>query len=410
MVLVLPLLFAACGTETATISTTPTPTQQAQAPAPLVLTIWHSWNGRSAQTLDLLARRYEQSHPDVRIVLQSHSAASFIHDYSTSVADGSAPQMILVLSRYVSDLAARSQILPLEDRFTPNTFQDMLPAALDTVRVNQQLYAVPMSYDSLVLFYDRRKLSTAPATIEALLAAANAGSDPNMASPSPVLAYYLSAATTLPYLHAFNGAVFGADGRTILDGDQYEGTVRWLEWIQSMRDDARTIATDDFGAVDGMIQANRVGAVIDWSHRLPAFQQLWGRDSVGIAALPRIDEAQVVPSIVLSDALCINPITTTQQRTAAADFLLFMASAEAQALLWSRGEEIPVNQAATVDGAAKDLIGIGGDGFAFPSALASTRAWPLLDGMIRGVLSGSATPAEAIDATTKSLRALESNP
>jgi ABC-type glycerol-3-phosphate transport system substrate-binding protein len=170
------------------------------------------------------------------------------------------------------------------------------------------------------------------------------------------------------------------------------------------------MATDDFGAVDGMIQANRVGAVIDWSHRLGAYQQLWGRDAVGIAPLPRIDDARAVPSIVLSDALCINPITTAQQRAAASDFLRFMLSTEAQVLLWSRGEEIPVNQGANVDGAAKDLLAIGGDTFAFPNAMGSTRAWPLLDAMIRGVLSGSATPAEAIEATTKGLRALETTP
>ena len=403
-------LTAACSSPTASIAPVPTTTMAAPAPAPLVLTIWHSWSGRSAQTLDLLARRYEQSRPDVRIVLESHAASSFVHDYSTSVADGSAPQMVLVLSRYVNDLAARGQILPLEERFSEDMLKNILPAALDTVRVGGQLHAIPVTYDSLVLFYDRRTIPTAPRSVEQLLATSNTGTEADAATPHPALAYYLSAATALPYLQAFDGAIFDQGGRTILDGDTYDGTVRWLEWLQSMRSDARAMATDDFGAVDGMIQANRVGAVIDWSHRLGAYQQLWGQDAVGIAALPRIDDTEAVPSIVLSDAFGINPITTTQQRAAASDFLRFMLSPEAQVLLWSRGEEIPVNQGANVDGAAQDLLAIGADTFAFPNAMGSTRAWPLLDAMIRGVLSGSATPAEAIEATTKGLRALETTP
>jgi arabinogalactan oligomer / maltooligosaccharide transport system substrate-binding protein len=400
------VLVVACGSPAASV--TPTMTAPVSPPAPQTITLWHSWSGRGAQTLDMLARRYEQQHPDVRIVLESHPASSFVQDYTASVSDGSAPQIVLVLSRYVRDLAARSQVLPLDDRFPADRLEGILPAALDSARVNGQLYAVPLTFDGLVLFYDRRLVPEVPSSIEQLLSTAN--SVPDGTGPNPALAYYLSAATTLPYLRAFDGAIFNSEGRTILDGDAYDGTVRWLEWLQTIRADSRAIATDDWGAVDGMIQANRVPAVIDWSHRLADYQQLWGRESVGIAALPRIDDADPAPSIMLTDALGINPVTTGQQRAIAADFVRFMLSSEAQGMVWSRGEKIPVNQNADVDGAAKDLLAIGGEGFAFPSPQASTRSWPLLDAMIRGVLSGSATPAEAIEAATAGLRALESAP
>ena len=66
--------------------------------------MWHTWTGRGAQVLDLLARRYEQGHPNTRINLQARPAASLVRDYSASVANGSAPQLLLVLSRYVGCL------------------------------------------------------------------------------------------------------------------------------------------------------------------------------------------------------------------------------------------------------------------------------------------------------------------
>ncbi len=406
------MLAAACSATTPSQPTpqpTPAPTTGAATP-PLVLTLWHSWSGRSAQALDLLARRYEQNHPDVRISLRSRPAASLVRDYSAGVADGSAPQMLLVRSRYLGELAERRYVLPLQDKSVQERLGDLLPAAVDGGRIGGILHALPITFDSLVLFYDRRQMPQPPKTLDDAIAFV-----PPQATASPErswgLAYYLSAPTTLPYLNVFGGSLLGPGGTIALDDANRAGTLRWLEWIQSLHSDQRTTATDDFGVVDSLIQSNRVAAAIDWSYRLADYQRLWGEDAVGLAPLPDLGGQSASPTPwLLSDVICVNTVTSQQQRAAAVDFLVFLVSGSAQELLWSRGSEQPVNRRAQVDGAAKAIAGIVAGTVAFPNTTAASRAWPVLDEMVRSVLAGSATPAEAFDKAATGLRALPGRP
>ena len=414
LALVLIALCACAGPEQAAPTPLPSPTAaptQVSVPAaPLTLTMWHSWNGRSAQALDLLARRYEQGHPDIRITLQARPAASMVRDYSASVADGGAPQIVLVLSRYLGDLADRRFVLPLDEQIAPEHLADLLPAAVDGARVAGRVHGVPLSYESLVLLYDRRKVKEAPGTIEQLLAEAPAASVP-AGSETWGLAYYLSAASAMPYLPAFDGGIFDSGGSVVMDGTAREGTLRWLEWLQAMRVDSRSFTTEDFGAVDAMIQSSRVAAAVDWSHRIGAYEQIWGRDAVGLAPLPRSDGQSPPPTtLVLADVACINTVTTAQQRAAAADFLLYLASAPAQELLATRGGQVPTNIRARMEGVAAAVTAASTGGIAFPNRAADARAWPFLEEMVRSVLDGSATPVEALDTAAAALRVAVKRP
>ena len=337
-------------------------------------------------------------------------ATSLVRDYSASVADGSAPQLVLVLSRYVGDLADRRFILPLDEQIVADDVADLLPAALDGARVAGRLHGLPLSYESLVLFYDRRKLLQVPATIEELLEQ----SQPVSTTAEPEnrgLGYYLSAVSALPYLWAFDGGIFDASGKVVLDSERRAGTLRWLEWLQAMRADTRSFTIEDFGAVDAMIQSGQVAATIDWSHRIPAYEQIWGREAVGLAPLPRSDGQAPPPStLILSDVLCINTVTTAEQRAASADFLLYLTSAPAQELLATRGGQVPTNTEARIEATLASIAVASTNSVAFPNRAADGRSWPFLEEMVRSVLTGGATPVEALEKAATALRAVAQNP
>ncbi len=413
------LSLTACASSVAQPVPTPPPAVSPEAVAPqprqLMLSLWHSWSGRGAQALDTLARNYERSHPNVRITLQARPAASLVRDYNAAVADGSAPQLLLVRNRYLGDLAGRGLVLPLQDKPVLDSLADLLPAAVDGVRSSGVAYGVPITYDSLMLFYDRRQLPQPPASLGDLLAWT-----PGDATTTPErrwgLAYYLSATTTLPYLQAFGGAVFSPNRGMALDDNHRAQARRWLEWLQTLHSDGRVTATDDFGAVDALIQSNRVAAAIDWTHRLPDYQRVWGADAVGLAGLPPVDGQQLAPpTLLLADVVCVNTVTSKQQRDAANDFLRFLASNQSQELLWTQAGLFPANQKARLDEPPKDdpanvALQAAANAVAFPHTPGDARAWPLLDEMVRSVLSGSATPTEAWDKAAAGLRAQAAQP
>lgn len=398
------LFLASCAAVPAAVPTpqaTPSPEAAGSRRTPLALTFWHTWSGRSAQALDIVTRRYEQSH-NVRISLRAQPAGSLVRDYAAAVADGSAPQLLLTHSRYLGDLAERRLVLPLQEPVVAETVKHLLPAAVAGSRVSGVMHGVPISFDSLVLFYDRRQMPAPPKTLDDL-----AGFVPPQATATSErmwsLGYYLTAATALPYLQAFDGGLFrGKNGG--FDEGKRAASLRWLEWLQSMRADGRVMASDDFGAVDAAIQSSRVSSAVDWSFRLPNYQRLWGADAVGIAALPPIAGQAVPPTLVLSDVACINTITSAEQRSAAIDFLLYLATPPAQEVLL-RGGQYPVNLQARVEEPAKSVVAATSAGVPFPNPPGSARAWPIIDEMVRSVLSGSATPNEALDKATTALRA-----
>lgn len=314
--------------------------------------------------------------------------------------------MVMVLSRYLGDLAARGHVAPLSDDTT--TLDDLLPGAVQGAQISGQLYGLPLSYDSLMLFYDRRKLNTPPATIQPLNVAPTATvPDDNQTWG---LGYYLSAAVALPYLPVFDGKIYD-NKRVVLNESGRAGTLRWLDWLQTMRSDPQVLATDDYSNVDAMVQSNRVPAVVDWAHRLQAYTQLWGADVVGLAPLPPpFDNAPAPKTFVLSDVICLNTVTTSEQRAAALDFMSFLISTSAQETLWSRGGQFPVNRKAHVEGIAQAAMTASEGGVAFPNTMSDEVAWPLLDEMVRSVLAGSATPAEAIQSADTGLRAAAAHP
>ena len=359
----------------------------------------------------MLARGYERAHPGIRIRLEERPAVTLVRDYSAAVADGGAPQMLLILNRYLGELAENRYVLPLNEQRIEEAVAEAVPGVLDGSRIAGRLHGIPLSYDSLVLFYDRRRLATPPATLAELQALT-----PPEATATPEqsweLGYYLSAVTTLPYLQAFGGAVWETDGSVALDTEaRRAGTLRWLEWLQTMRADTRVQVSDDFGVVDASIQASRVTATIDWLHRLPDYQRVWGSAGVGLAALPRPEgEAGVPQTLMLSDVLCINTVTTTQQRAAAVDFALYLAGKPAQELIWTMGSRFPARKDVSLDGAAKDALAASSDGVRFPNTLPEARAWPTLDEMVRSILAGSATPIEALETAADALRALPPRP
>lgn len=398
-------LLSACASTTAEPRTSPSPAAGAQTQPGIVrITLWHSWSGAKLDALNNLARSYEQNHPDVRISLQSKPASDMLRTYSLSVADGSAPQILLMLGRYVGDLAERQYIAPVDDVFSAEELAPLLPQAVDSARFNDQLYAVPITFDTLTLFYDRRQISVPPATFDQVLEL-NAAQRSQPIEQRPLsLGYYLSLETTLPYLDAFGGAIFNQAGEPVFASQSREATIRWLDWLKSLQIDQNTIVSSDFSAVDAAIQQGRVLSAIDWARRRPTYAQVWGPDGVGIAGLPGLAAEAAPKPLVLSEVLCINTVVSVEQRMVAQDFLRYMIEQSSQETLWSRGQILPVHQQVAVAEELQPVLMSAAGAQPFTNKLAAPTIWRPLNDMLRGVVTNTVSANEAIDSAGAALQ------
>lgn len=393
----------------------PAPTTLPAGAGATTLVLWHGWSGVPYQALTRLIDRYNQAHPEGRIFAQSMPLASLGGDVRAAAAAGTGPHIVLVPSGWLGSLAADNVILPLDTLLSPAEQRPLLPVTVGAAQATGQdgkphLYGQPLCFDTLALFYNKDNVLAAPSSTADLFDLARGLSDPDATPPRWGLALNLSVETTIGYLYAFDGRMFDDQGELVLGGTGRAGAERWLEWLASLNADQRLLARPYSSVeVDRELKNSQALMTFAWAHQLAEYRQLWG-DKLGIAPLPKLSETNRAPQpYVQSDVLAINARASTAEQRAAADFLRFMASDEAQSQLLAAGLQ-PASQQLKLDGdeplqvAARTFREQAASAQPLPNsperALLREEIWQ----MQRVVLEGRTQPADAVTEADNRLR------
>lgn len=404
------LVLAGCSAGAAPPAATPT----APALAGGTLVLWNGWPASARQPLSRLVDRFNQQHPDGRIILQSIPLASFESDLRAALAAGGGPHIVLMPNSWVGSLAEQNALLPLDDLVPAAERQALLPSALGGAQARgpdgtARLYGLPISIDTLALFYDKRNLLRPPDDTDTLISNARGLGDPS--APRWGLAFNLSLDNTIGYLYAAGGRVFDDAGTLVLADAGRAGAERWLGWLKQLSDDRQLLARADGSIeIDRAVKGGRVLITFDWAHQLGFYRSLWG-ENMGVARLPRLAATNQPPQpYVRSDVLAINSRATAAERQAALAFLAFMVGPEAQADLL-RGDVEPARADLQLDTlgldagqqlAAEVFRDEARQGLPVPNGPARDLVRRELAQMQRQVLRGDASPADAVtDAATR---------
>jgi ABC-type glycerol-3-phosphate transport system substrate-binding protein len=417
--LVLILLLAGCSgaaTPAATLMPAETPVGSDSLQAPLTLYLWHAWPTPEQRTLTVLVEQFNQANSNIRIVAQSRPVATLLSDLQTAVSEGRGPHLALLQSHSLGTLVNQNMLLELTALISPSELAGLLPVTVGTAQVDEaadaRLYALPISFDTLALFYNRVNWLRPPTDTETWLDGARTLTDAQSKPPTWGLAYHLSLDKTIGYLYAFGGQIFDEQGELVLGTSGREGTLRWLEWLVMLKQDPRLLASLDPMAVDNALLTQQALMTIDWAHALPTYQRLWG-DNLGVAALPpmAVDEAAPRP-YVQSDLITISALVNNPgEQQAALAFARFMISETAQRALLNAGRQPTLADLALASDNPNETIAMvfrqqAQSGQPMPnSQLASSLVWSVLDDMRFNVLRGLAEPQQAIDSAEQSLRA-----
>ncbi|MFN3651686.1 MAG: ABC transporter substrate-binding protein [Armatimonadota bacterium] len=83
------------------------------------LVVWHSWGGPHAETFPRVIRRFEQTHPGIRIrPVFTPNNLSANQKFFTAVAAGTPPDVVFVDGPQVASWAERGSLTPLTDRLS----------------------------------------------------------------------------------------------------------------------------------------------------------------------------------------------------------------------------------------------------------------------------------------------------
>ena len=411
------LLFSGCSSTTTPVATSvPLPLVREDAlQAPLTLYLWHAWPHPEQRTLTILVDQFNQANPTMRIVVQSRPVATLLSDLQTAVNEGRGPHLVLLQSHVLGALVDQGLLLKLNAFISPSELEHLLPVTVGTAQVSvgpsAGLYALPISFDTLALFYNRANWLRPPTDTETWLDGARTLTDAQSTPPTWGLAYHLSLDKTIGYLYAFGGQIFNEQGELVLGTSGRAGTLRWLEWLVSLKQDPRLLASLDPMAVDNALLTQQALMTIDWAHALPTYRQLWG-ENLGVAVLPRMAVDETAPQpYVQSDLIALSVLVSDpEEQQAALAFTRFMISTSAQRALLVAGRQPTLADLELTSDNPDDAIALvlrqqAQSGQPMPnSGLASSLVWAVLDDMRFNVLRGLAEPEQAIDNAELALR------
>lgn len=354
------LLFLAACTNANTTPPEAAPPADSES-ANVTLVLWQSWSGTDGQVISRLVNEYNNQNPQGRVLVQAISMSTLDDEFRTQATRGSGPHMIMMPSSWVGELASADLFLPLDEFISPAERNMLLPVTLGSGQIRNTegettLYGLPISFDTLALFYNQANIETAPEDTDDLLRLARGLSDPDDEPPRWGWAMDLSINETIGYLHAFGGQVFDENGEVVLANAGSDGAEQWLEWLMALNDDPQLfVRLDSSIQVERHVKNNQVVMSFGWAHELAAYRQLWG-GQMGIAPLPVLSETNQAPQpYVQSTLLAVNQGISETERNAAMAFLRYMISEEVQEVLLEH-EIQPARQDLRLSGDEPHLI------------------------------------------------------
>ena len=231
---------------------------QSPAAAPVSFQLWTK-EGLADGSLDFvnkMATEYTAAHPNVTITVVNKDVEKLRQDFQTTSLAGQAPELLWTVSDHVGPFTTANLILPV-DSLPGVDMTAYLPNALQSVQLDGKTWGLPISFgNNLMLYTNKDLIPDCPADSAAWIAAAKAVTS----NGNYGLAYDQTQSFWLvPFLGAFGGSVFAADGITATLNTP--AMVSALTFLKGLKFTDQIVPTEaDYSVADGMFKNGAPGA------------------------------------------------------------------------------------------------------------------------------------------------------
>lgn len=326
--LVAAILFAGCSP-----GETPPDSRQLQGR----ILIWHTWAESEAAALDEILARFRNIHPDVTIKQQSFAqVSSMLEQFETAADSGLGPDLLIAPSEWIRHLAEAGLIDAISARLPEDVLTRYATTTLETVRFAGQIYGLPVTLNTLALYYDRRLVEQPPATLDALLAEAAQGK---------VVAVSTNFRDAFWGVQGFGGRLFNEEGRIVLDQG---GFANWLAWLKDAREAPGMILDGNRDALRSRFVEDGIAYYVGSASELNSLTTALGEDNIGVSVLPAGPIGSAGPLLTTQAAL-FSAVSSANQRRLALEVVQFMTNAEQAATLVRQARHVPANSRVRVN-------------------------------------------------------------
>lgn len=342
--------FAACGkkdpgtddnnvTKAPEATKSPTTTDNTGTPEKVNLTVWAPENQIQSGTMDAMCASFQALHPEwdieFTIVAQGEDKAKdeILKDVTA------AGDVFFFANDQLRELVNAGAIARLGGSTEAMVKDTMAEAVVDTVRVDDAIYAIPFTHNTFFMFYDKSLLSEEDVkTIEGIMAKKTADNVYNFcfdaAGGWKLGAWYYGAGLT----------IYGENGTDFAAGANWNNPtgVAVTKYLIDLINNPKTAYADDV-SISELAADHRIGAWFDGSWNYQVYKDALG-DDLGLAVIPTFNpdgNDYQLKSFYGSKAIGVN--AQSKNPAAAVAFAAYLGSEEMQLQRFIETGQVPTN-------------------------------------------------------------------
>jgi arabinogalactan oligomer/maltooligosaccharide transport system substrate-binding protein len=370
-----PTITPTADTPTTVPTTAPTPSN--------ALTLWHSFAADSteARTLGEIVAQARQAAPGLEIAVAQIPADELSNRFETAAAAGGGPDLIFAPTTNLGRQARAGLLRELDANLTTEANQ-YLPSALDGMKVDNKLYGLPVSLNTMALYYNKSKLQRAPGTTGALLNAVKDGAR---------LVLIRSTFHNFGFFGAFGGRLLDENGRCVADAGGFADALSYLRELKAAGAQFVTSGRE----AETLFKEGQADLTINGSWLLTDYRASLG-DQLGVEPMPSGPTGRAKP-LVSGSGVSINANTSKADEAVA--LALALTNQTAQQRYVDQSGLIPSHPNITIaDSALANLMEAAKIGESYPQRPELDRFWQPFDNALAEVLENNADPVAAVQA------------
>ena len=338
------------------------------------LSIWSALSGNQSQLLNDQVKQFMQAYPGVKVTVTQYNPDELEAEFQTASNAGTAPDLVLTTSDYVSDFTAAKLVQPVDSLIDPKAYA---PNAIAPSSQGGKQYGVPYVYgNTLVLMYNKKLIPNAPTDTDQLIQMAKDAMKPGTNRKDRVQGLIVDMNEPYdfaPWVYGFGGSLLDSNNQPSLNS---AGVAQALQFFDQLayKDKIATANYEparnqaDYYFRDGTLafyittDQNAMNYASSAVATPPTSRDPNGVGlELGIAPLPKVTATGKNPTpFTNSEAIFVAAKTSGDKLTAAKDFFSYVASPDQQSYMAAHYKLLPPTSAGLASDTVKNNVALSG--------------------------------------------------
>ncbi|MFN2242160.1 MAG: extracellular solute-binding protein, partial [Anaerolineae bacterium] len=292
------------------------------------VSLWHAWPDSEAAGLAQVIASFQEQQPGIQVDARYVPPDDLRVAYEAAAASGEGPTLLLGAAQWGPSLYDAGWLADITGLTSAPFLTSINPIALKEVTYQGALIGLPHRLEGVVMYRNRAIVADAPATMEELIASAQAATEGEVVGANLERGFFFSGA----HLEGIGGELMDGEGNPQFNSEK---GVEWVELLQSF-EEAGPVEYDtdeDLARFEG----GQAGLIIDWTRNISRLAEAVGEENLAINPWPAVGEEGRLSGYVQTENLYLSAGVEGAERVAAWAFMAYFLSPEAQAVLGGVG-------------------------------------------------------------------------